>query len=181
MKLFKCSCVMSDQPQRSKAAIGAISRGAISFFGAHGADLGEEGPERVGAVMDVGGKLAPAGDGAVLRMIGLPASHEHRGHAEGMRGAEIVRQIVEHGGSSRGHRVRPHEALVSRALRLRNEFCGMNVETSSKRPSSPSRAITDSAWRREPLVKMNLRPGNESRAWPSSGAGAITLRSMSCT
>src|SRR6478609_4393311 len=128
MKLFKCSCVMSDQPQGSKAAIGAISRGAISFFGAHGANLGEEGRERVGAVMDVGGKLAPAGDGAVLGVVDLPAGHEHRGHAESMGGAEIVRQIVEHGGASRRDRVRPHEALVSSALRLRNEFCGMNVE-----------------------------------------------------
>src|SRR5262245_16443783 len=122
MKLFKCSCVMSDQPQGSKAAIGAGGRGAVSFFGAQGADAGEEGRERIGAVMDVGGKLAPAGYGVMLGMIGLPAGHEYRGHAEGMSGAEIVRQVIEHGGASRRHRVRPHEALVSRALRLWNEF-----------------------------------------------------------
>src|SRR5512147_2755456 len=97
MKLLKCSCVMSEGPQGSKAAIGAGGRGAIGLFGAHGADAGEEGCEGVGAVMDVGGKLAPAGHGAVLRMIGLSAGREHRGHAERMRGTKIVRQIVEHG------------------------------------------------------------------------------------
>src|SRR5262245_66570072 len=116
MKLFKCSCVMSDQPHGSKAAIGASGGGDPRVFRPRGADLGEESGKRVGAVVDMRGKLAPTGDGAMLWMVGMAAREQHRGHAELMCGAEIVRQGVEHRRNWRRNSVGSTEGLVSRAL-----------------------------------------------------------------
>src|SRR5262249_16236906 len=137
MKLFKCSCVMSDQPHGSKAAIGASGGGDPRVFRPRGADLGEESGKRVSAVVDMRGKLIPTGDGAMLRMVGMAARDQHRGHAELMCGAEIVRQVVEHRRTCRRHRVGSHEAFVSAALGLWNKLCGMYVEHVCEMPVKP--------------------------------------------
>ena len=64
------------------------------------ADFGEEGRERVGAVMDMGRQLGPARHRLVLGMLGH-AVHQDRGHADRVRGLEIMRQVVEHRGLAR--------------------------------------------------------------------------------
>ena len=77
--------------------------------------------------------------------------------------------------------VRAEESFVSRALRLGNELRGMDVVEIVEPPVDPEPRDHRSAWRREPLVKTNLRPGSASSASRRSGAGAMTLKSMSCT
>ena len=59
------------------------------------ADGGEERGERVGAMINMGRQLGPGGNRPMLGVIGQ-AVYQHRGHAERVRGLEIVRQVVEH-------------------------------------------------------------------------------------
>src|SRR6185295_7533947 len=124
MKLFRWSCVMVGWPQSSKATMGVCRRCDVVFLGAGSADLGEEGCERIGAMMDMRGKLAPSGDGAMFRMVCMSAGDQHRGHAERVSCAEIVRQIVEHGGRCAGDAACAEETLIGRALRLGHELRG---------------------------------------------------------
>src|SRR4026209_2963411 len=117
--------------------MGACRRGDVVFFGAGSADLGEERCKRIGTMMDMCRQLAPSGDSAMLRMVGIAAGHQHRGHAERVSGAEIMGQVVEHGGRRAGNAVWPEEPFVSRALRLGHELRGMNVVEVVEPPVNP--------------------------------------------
>ena len=82
------------------------------------ADGGKERRERVGAVVDMGRQLGPGGNRPMLGMVGQ-AVHQHRGHAERVRGLEVMRQVVEHRGPARYHAMRVDEAVIGLAHRLR--------------------------------------------------------------
>src|SRR5262245_27432472 len=96
--------------------------------GKRGADFRKEGGERLGAVMNMGRKLGPARHRLVLG-VRRHAVHQDRGHPNRMRGLEIVRQVVEHGGLARCDGMGADEALIGFAHRLRMEVPQrMNIE-----------------------------------------------------
>ena len=90
----------------------------LRFFGERRANGGEERRERLGAMVDMRRQLGPARARLVLRPR-RAAVDEHRGHADGVRGLQIVRQVVEHRGARRRNAVCRDEAVIGFARRLR--------------------------------------------------------------
>ena len=92
--------------------------------------------------------------------VGDLGHHQHRRHAEVVRHGEIAGDVLEQDGARRVDPVRLQEPLVGRALGLGTKLAAAMSNTSSKWSRIPSLAATFSAWRRDPLFRISLRPGS---------------------
>ena len=104
----------------------------------------------------------------------LPASrrHAHRASTGTPLRVAVVGAIVVHKGFELLLR------LAECAARARAPF---HLTVIGHTPDTPSLVATASACLRQPLVKMNLRPGRLASAAAKAGEGSTAPRSMSCT
>ena len=111
--------------------------------------------------------------------VGRPRDDQHRLHAERARHQQVLLDILEHRGAAgidarawRGnaHRSRARAWAGSRPRRCRR--CPRNGAGCRACPRHSRHG------RREPLVRISLRPGRAAIASPSFGSGSSRLRSI---
>ena len=82
-------------------------------------------------------------------------------------GLEVVRHVLEHGGQARRDAVRATKLSIGPGIGLGRCSRMHDVKDIIEMAGDSEALQTASAWRRVPLVKINLRPGS-ARARPSS-------------